>query len=218
MITTRYKITGACCGMLLLLGAYTPAAAQQQKGANDTIITYGVVLGSDTLPHFYLEEVQTLATYLDQNKRDRMARLRYNVMTVWPYAIAAAKILNDVDVEMMKADGRRDRKKYLRAVEGQLNAKFKDPLKNMSTTQGVILVKLINRQTGRDCYSIIKEMKGGLNARLSQTAAYFFDNNLKTQYDPYNQDRDIELIVREIETKYYYNQVPAVQLRKMNGR
>lgn len=217
-MTTHYKITGICCSVLLMLGCSFRAAAQQKSGVNDTIITYGVVLGSDTLPHFYLEEVQTLATYLDQNKRDRMARLRYNVMTVWPYAIAAAKILNDVDVEMMKADGRRDRKKYLRAVESQLNAKFKDPLKNMSTTQGVILVKLINRQTGKDCYSIIKEMKGGLNARLSQTAAYFFDNNLKEQYDPYNRDREIETIVQEIESKYYYNQVPGVQIRKMKTK
>jgi len=110
-MTTHYKITGICCCMLLMLGCSFRAEAQQKKGVNDTIITYGVVLGRDTLPHFYLEEVQTLATYLDQNKRDRIARLRYNIMTVWPYAIAAAKILNDVDVEMMKADGRRDRKK-----------------------------------------------------------------------------------------------------------
>ncbi|RQO31328.1 DUF4294 domain-containing protein [Taibaiella sp. KBW10] len=189
--------------------------AQDKKGVNDTIVTYGAVLGQDTLPYFYLQEVAVLSTYLDKNKSDRMARLRYNVMTVWPYAVAAAKVLKDVDIEALKADGRRDKKQYLKSVENQLNAQFKDKLKNLSTTQGSILVKLINRQTGRDCYSIIKELKGGLNARISQTVSYFFDNDLKAQYDPYNKDKDIEAIVQDIESKYYFNRVPEVQIRKI---
>jgi hypothetical protein len=95
-----------------------------------------------------------------------------------------------------------------------MNDKFKDQLKNLSMTQGQILVKLINRQTGRDCYSVIKEIKGGLNARIYQTAAYFFDNDLKAQYDPYGKDRDIEMIVQEIESKNYY-QYQMAQQRKM---
>lgn len=208
--------TGSITALGILLLLSQDVAAQTQKGINDTVITYGAVLGTDTVPYFYLQEVAVLSTYLDKNKSDKMARLRYNVMTVWPYAVAAARVLKDVDIEAMKADGRRDKKRYLKSVEEQLNAQFKDKLKNLSTTQGLILVKLINRQTGRDCYSIIKELKGGLNARLSQTVSYFFDNDLKTQYDPYNKDKDIEAIVQDIESLYYFNnQVPNVKVKKI---
>lgn len=96
---------------------------------------------------------------------------------------------------------KRDKKAYLKATERELNARFKDELKNLTVTQGKILVKLINRQTGRDCYEVIKNLKGGLNARMYQTVAFFFDNDLKEQYDPYHADSDIEYIVRQIEAK-----------------
>ena len=189
---------------------------QSNIGPNDTILAYGKIFEGDTLPHWYLQEFAVVENYLDKNRSSQMARLRRNVYLVYPYAVEAARILNELDVELKKADGRRDRKKYLKAVEAQLNEKFKEPLKNLSTTQGSILVKLINRQSGRDVYSIIKELKGGLNARISQTAFYFFDNDLKANYDPFNADKDIEMVVREIESKAYYNyQVQNTPVLKM---
>ncbi len=95
-------------------------------------------------------------------------------------------------------------------MDKELNLKYKDELKDLTITQGQILVKLINRETGRDAYSLIKELKGGFNARMYQTAFGFIDNNLKTQYDPYGVDKDIEMIVSELEKKYTQH---AIQLQ-----
>jgi len=68
-------------------------------------------------------------------------------------------------------------------------------------SQGQVLVKLIARQTGKPCYQIIKDLKGGLNARIWQTVAILFDNNLKNNYDPRGEDQIIESIVIEIEKR-----------------
>lgn len=175
------------------------------------------ILDNDTLPSWYLAEFVKMGEYGDKTKQAKMANLRYNVYKVYPYAVEAARIISQIDIELKKTDSRRDRKKYLKALEDQLDAKFKDKLKNLSTTQGTILVKLINRQSGRDVYSVIKELKGGLTARISQTSMYFFDNNLKAQYDPYNTDKDIEMIVSEIEEKAYYNySIQNTPIEKMN--
>lgn len=180
------------------------APALQAQGVNDTIMLGAVQVGQEIFPMVFIPDVAINAAYLDPKKRDEMRRLRYNVYKVYPYAVTAAFILDKVDKETAVRTKKRDRKQYLKKVEQEMNAKFKDELKNLSMTQGQILVKLINRQTGRDCYSVIKEIKGGLNARIYQTAAFFFDNDLKAQYDPYNKDKDIEMIVQEIESKNYY--------------
>ena len=68
-------------------------------------------------------------------------------------------------------------------------------------------MKLINRQTGNDCYDIIKVYKGGLNARLYQTVAWFVGGNLKQQWDTKENtmDRQIENIVKEIDGTWYNN-------------
>jgi hypothetical protein len=176
--------------------------AWQLPGPDDTILLGGLVVNQDTFPIVYLHEVE-VTDYMDPQRRADMARLRYNVYKVYPYAITAAYVLNRVDQEMAIRTKRKDRKRFLKEEEKELKERFKGELKNLTITQGKILVKLINRETGRDCYDVIKQLKGGLNARIYQTTAFFFDNNLKEQYDPYGEDKDIEKIVREIESKSY---------------
>ena len=68
-------------------------------------------------------------------------------------------------------------------------------------------MKLINRQTGNNCYEIIKEYKGGLNARLYQTMAWFVGGNLKQDWNLTENklDRQIENIVKEIDGIWYKN-------------
>ena len=63
-------------------------------------------------------------------------------------------------------------------------------------------MKLINRQTGNNCYNILKEYKGGFNARVFQTVAFVFGSNLKQSYNASEDDRDIESIVRDLERMY----------------
>ena len=63
-------------------------------------------------------------------------------------------------------------------------------------------MKLINRQTGNNCYEIIKEYKGGVTARVYQTVAFFFSTSLKQPYDAQGEDKEIESIVMEVERMY----------------
>jgi len=188
---------------------------EQGAGPNDTILLGAIKVGNDFYPMMYGPETEVVAAYMDPKKREEIRRLRYNVYKVYPYAITAAFVLDKVDKETAVRTKKKDRKAYLKQVEKEMNTRFKDELKNLSVTQGQILVKLINRQTGRDCYSVIKEIKGGINARIYQTAAFFFDNDLKAQYDPYGKDKDIEMIVQEIEAKNYYQYQLAQQRKNM---
>src|SRR5690606_27354369 len=133
-------------------------------------------------------------------QRQRWDRLRYNVYKVYPYAVIAADILKDVDTELVRLeDDKEARKKYLKSLERELNRQFKGELEELTISQGQVLVKLINRQTGKNCFSIIQELKGGFSAVVWQSVALLFSNNLKREYDPENRDKDIEMIVQELE-------------------
>lgn len=200
---------------LLFFAVFFAFKAKGQQGVNDTILLGGIQVGNEIFGMIFIDEVEITGQFTDPKRKEELRRLRYNVYKVYPYAITAAFILDKVDKEMAVRTKKKDRKQYLKQVEKEMNAKFKDELKNLSMTQGQILVKLINRQTGRDCYSVIKEIKGGLNARIYQTAAFFFDNDLKAQYDPYQKDKDIEMIVQEIETKNYYQYQYMLQQKRL---
>ena len=65
----------------------------------------------------------------------------------------------------------------------------------MTITQGEVLIKLIDRETGNSSYDLVKDMKGGVSAFFMQSVARVFGHDLKSQYDP-DQERDIEFIIR----------------------
>lgn len=178
-----------------------------QQGVHDTIRLGAIVIGEDTLPHIWIREVlirERAPKWAIKQRRQRQRaeddynRLRYNVYVVYPYAVAASFILKDVDSVLNTIHSKVAKNQYKNFKENELNKKFKDELKNLSIEQGQVLVKLIARETGKPCYQIVKEMKGGFNAALWQTVALLFSNNLRNEYDAEGDDAATEQIVQEI--------------------
>lgn len=202
---------------ILAVASCLPALTRAQQGPSggDTIRLGGVVAGADTFAMVFLQNVDVVDKLPRRlarryaRQREEMSRLRHNVYKVYPYAVIAADVLKDVDVYLAAMDTKQKRKAYLKTVEKDLNARFKGELTDLTITQGQILVKLINRQTGKNCFGIIKELKGGFSAVVWQSVALLFSNNLKKEYDPQERDRDIELVVRELEATYYYKHQAA---------
>lgn len=181
--------------------------SQIKKGVNDTILVGAIVINGDTLPHIELKEIliSDIAPKWAQKERrqqrkqaEAYSRFRYNVYYVYPYAVIAGYILNDVDSALTTIYSKDAKKLYKENKERELTKKFKGELENMSIEQGQILVKLIARETGKPCYQIIKELKGGFNAGLWQAVALLFSNNLRNTYDPNGEDATIEGVVQEI--------------------
>jgi len=134
----------------------------------------------------------------------KWTRLRNAVYVTYPYARRAGAVLNDINAKLANVTDGNARKAYIRSREKELKKEFTDPLTNLSIYQGKVLMKLINRETGNNCYEIIKEYKGGITARLYQTVAFFFSTSLKQPYDKNGEDADIEKIVLEVQRMYGY--------------
>ncbi|WP_247679851.1 MULTISPECIES: DUF4294 domain-containing protein [Chitinophaga] len=178
--------------------------AQEAHGA-DVIPLHAIVVGKDTIPVITLaivDVVEKMPKAL-RKERERWSRLRNAVYVTYPYARSAARVLKDVNSRLATMNSKRERKAYLASKEKELKAQFGDKLENLSVYQGKVLMKLIDRETGQNCYDIIKELKGGFNARVWQTVAFFFGGNLKSDYDK-QEDHDIEIIVQELEMYQHY--------------
>lgn len=191
--------------LLLLCSVYTSANAQQQYGANDTIEVYATRMPDGTLvPTSSLPDAYCTAK-MPEWLRERMkewTRLRNAVYVTYPYAKQAGKVINEINAKLAGVTDAKTRKRYIKEREKDLRATFASKLTQLSVYQGKVLMKLINRETGNNCYDILKEYKGGFDARLYQTVAFFFGSNLKQSYDPAGDDKDIEAIVKDVEKLY----------------
>ncbi len=183
---------------------------QRKKwGPNDTIVVPAVWYQGEIVNYKEMEMIWVgdlsgakLAKYIEE-----WTRLRNAVYVTYPYARVAGVTINEINVKLEGVSGKKQRKAVIKTREKELRQQFEEPLKNLSVYQGKILMKLINRQTGNNCYEIIKEYKGGFNARFYQTVAWFVGGNLKQDWDLKENklDRQIESIVKEIDGGWYGN-------------
>ena len=182
----------------------------QQTIVHDSIKTEAIIYQGDTLELKTLEFVFTYAkiTAAQARANAKYNRLRNAVYVTYPYARRAGAVMNDINAKLESVKSKEERKNYIKTREKELKKEFSDPLTNLSVYQGKVLMKLINRETGNNCYEIIKEYKGGFTARIYQTVAFFFDSNLKQSYDAETDDATIENIVKEVQRMYGYSNQP----------
>lgn len=177
---------------------------QPQYGPYDTILVPAHIYNGEILSSQSLEMTWVTAPMTPAMRRrvEEWTRLRNAVYVTYPYARRAGIIMNDINSKLAILGTEGERKSYIASREKELKKEFTAPLEQMSIYQGKILMKLINRQTGNNCYNIIKDYKGGFTARFYQTVAFFFSSNLKQPYDPKGDDKTMEAIVQEVERMY----------------
>jgi hypothetical protein len=189
---------------LLFLLVHTNKLAAQ-KGVNDTLrVEAFITPEGDTIPSAWLPtvEVKSILTAQAKKQWQEWTRLRNAVYVTYPYALRASMVINDVNSQLSNVTDEKKRKEIIKLREKDLKRDFGDKVTSLSIYQGKVLMKLIKRETGNNCFELIKEYKGGFNAGFWQTVAYLFSSSLKQQYDPKGEDQQIEQFVLEVRKLY----------------
>ncbi len=193
--------------VFILVAGLKNQATAQTVGAYDTVRVYAFITPQgDTVPMSYLPNVEVYTRLNDRWKKywADWTRLRNAVYVTYPYAKAASRIMNDINARLVNVTDRAKRRQIIHAREKELKKEFTDKLTQLSIYQGKVLMKLIYRETGNNCYEIIDDYKGFINAAFWQTIAVLFGSNLKQKYDPKGNDAEMEKIVIDVERMYGY--------------
>lgn len=159
-----------------------------------------IVIDGDTIPVIALPTARVTSKRVFRSKREskKYYKLVYHVKKVLPYAKLAGKRMREVEEEV-KNMSPRERKKRMKELEKEIKRDYEGELMKLSFTQGRILIKLLDRETGEVSYDIIKEFRGGFTAWFFQGIAKMFDYDLKDDYDPAGDDKLLEEIVQKVE-------------------
>ena len=149
---------------LLLSG--TVNAQKKQDAQNAGIVMIAEVFDGDTFPVQYLPHVLVVdqKRFVSKREKKQWNRTIYNVKKVYPYAKLAGQLLNKYQVPLDTITNDRERKKYFRMIEDELRVEFDDDIRKMTTTQGRILIKLVDRETHNTSYEIVQEFRGNITA------------------------------------------------------
>ncbi|WP_374742705.1 DUF4294 domain-containing protein [Parapedobacter sp. 2B3] len=193
--------------VLLAGGAYgqdtlsnRPDSQRPQRRMVATTLVEG-----ERLPWMLVPEVTVTRTRVFKSPEDkaRYLRLRYNVIKVLPYAKYAQEKYQQLYRDLAVTGNRREQKQLVKACEKEIKDMFNREVKKLTISQGEILIKLIDRQTGNSSYEVVKDLRGGVTAFFYQSIARVFGHNLKNTYSA-EDDFEIENIIRSLERRPGY--------------
>jgi len=174
---------------------------------NDTLpenfyMLHSVERDGTSLPEIGIKEVVIIGKPSTGKKFPyaRYQRMVTNLKKVYPYAMVVRSKLEAINAELVRIPEDRDRKKYIRQTEKNLFGEYEDDIRDMTITQGRLLIKLIDRETQNTSFELIRYYRGSLSAAFWQGIARIFGTNLKEEYDPYGDDAIMEIIVQAIES------------------
>ena len=181
-------------------------------------ITFSMIGYRDfTLPFSQIPEVvylinesipMELVNVLGESKksRNRYIILERNVRKVYPYAKKISELLVEYSsiidsLEEYSGIIRYQKKREIFSkIEEELISKYGHSIKKLTKSQGRILIKLVDRETNRTSYKIIKDFRNIFSAGFWQITARVFGHNLRSIYNPNKgEDRMIEYIINRIE-------------------
>jgi hypothetical protein len=186
-----------CC-IMGSVDAQTKPVAPIILGKNDTIKTYVTIDSGKMIPWIVIADIKITDTriFKSQADQDNFRRLRYNVMKVLPYARFASHRYRQLQRDLALTGDRHKQKELINTCESEIKGLFNKEIKDLTISQGEVLIKLIDRETGNTSYTMVRELKGGFKAFLLQSAARIFGHDLKETYNP-DEQKDIEAILNQ---------------------
>lgn len=208
---TMASLTFADAKEAMTTGFMNPFAADSLKPQQDTSlkalpakpkdrfvvrIGYEIVEG-DTIPIYLFNDIY-LSSLKSQEEIDRYKKLVRNVKVALPYAKLAAFRLQMMEDNLQMIKSEKARKKYIKQCEKSIKEEFMNDLKNLTVSQGKLLLKLIHRETGKTTWDILSTYQGSLGPIFWNAMAAMYGASTKDTFDPI-VDREIEQIIRKLE-------------------
>ena len=153
---------------------------------------------------FYLARMHEIWVYPKMVFKNKAQERFYwktvrDVKKTLPFAKLLAKEMVHADTQLARIDDPKLRKKWWREHEKFLFKKYEHHFRRMTASQGQMLMKLMDRESDRTSYEIIKHYRGKASANFWQFVAKLFKNDLKEEYDASDKDRIVERVINLVE-------------------
>jgi len=184
-------IAVACC-----LIAVSPICAKVSLQTN----TLPSEQENDTLYHAILHEVYCYAPLKFKNKQQERFYWRTvrDVKKTLPYAKRINQAIIEAEDTLAKMTPK-ERRRWWNKRERELFREYENDFRNMTASQGRMLMLLLDRESNRTSYELIRTFKSKFAADFWQFIAKLFKNDLKEEYDANDKDRITERIITLVE-------------------
>jgi hypothetical protein len=121
------------------------------------------------------------------------------IRKIYPYALHAASLLKKFDAELLEIDSKRKKKKYNKKAHEKLKDDYTYVIRDLYRQDGILLMKLIHRETGLTASAIIQKYRGKFQAEWFEQIGKIWEQNFNVKYEPAGEDYMTEQIILQIQ-------------------
>ncbi len=138
---------------------------------------------NDTLILADLDDVSitSFRRFDDDKEQRKYLKMRRYAAKVFPYAKEGIRIFREVEYASQHLS-KRERKKKIKKLEKELKEEFEKPLSKLTKLQGKIMIKMIEKETGKTFYSLMRGIKGRFAAFYWNQFGKLYSYDLKAGY------------------------------------
>jgi hypothetical protein len=181
----------------ILIASTFDCLAQQTVVIDGYTIPGIQIVDGESLPNWVIPEIVVFPKRTFKNKRDlrQYERMIRNLKIVYPYARIAKIKLNEMNEQLLQLKTKKEKEQYIDQAEKEIRSDFEKQLVRLTVSQGKMLIKLIDRETGKTSYELVKELKGSFSAGFWQAVARIFGSNLKMEFDAEGEDKTLDELI-----------------------
>ena len=197
------KLTFLCLAILLCNTIFSQTGERREKLTIDgNIVTALITENNDTILIADLEDisVSSLRSFDDPKEYRRYLKYRRYAGVVYPYAVEAIRIFRETEYVTNNMNNRK-RKRHIKRLQKELKKEFKAPLKNLTRTQGKILVKMIERELNTPFYTLVKSLRGGVTATYWSSLGKLYGYKFKEGYTE-GEDPIMDAVLHDFNVSY----------------
>ena len=144
--------------------------------------------------------VSSVRNFKNPEDYSKYRKYRRYAFMVYPYAAEAIRIFRELE-QTTSTMREGERRRHIRRLQNELKENFEDPLRNLTRTQGMILVEMIERELHTPLYDLIKGLRGTFNATYWNTMGSFYGYKIKEGYVR-GQDPILDIVLDDINLSY----------------
>ncbi len=161
-----------------------------------------IIENGDTVPLYELPTVWVYPPMKFKNKQQEKYYWRTvrDVKRTLPLSKYIKDIIIATNDTLMMLPTKQERDKYMRGFEKRIYKQEYDRMSKLTLRQGMLLIRLVDRECDATSYELIKAYRGSFTAGFYQMFAKMFGASLKTEYGSHKDDATIERIINLVES------------------
>jgi hypothetical protein len=161
--------------------------------------TNQILTAQAVAPVQLFQEIQEM--HVEKNFDIKYQNALNQIKRVYPLALQAKSYLMEFEKDLADIEKKRKQRRYGKVAHKKLKNEFIYDIRDLYIGEGIMLMKLVHRETGSTISEIVSKYRGNLHSNAYESLGKIWEQDLNIKDEPDGEDWITEVVIQDIIAK-----------------